>query len=221
MLVYGQGRRRRSVQRALARVLDPRLRDVFFDCRVVSANLLLKDPAPAPSEVPPHQDLSVVDERRGLDALTVWVPLVDVDRDSGGLGLVPRTHRVPAYFRAHDDPSPFRGFFESLSRDLMIVPKLRAGTAVVALARTVHGSPGNRTDRARPAAVWVVVPRRARLIRYVRLSPTRVAVYRLEDDELDRLAPNEHPPERCRAGEIEHEVVEVTRSEFERIARSG
>ena len=87
---------------------------------------------------------------------TVWCPLVDVDEASGGLALVPGTHRVP-----HICGPQLQGYWggnEGPLRAASVTPRLRAGEAVVFDNRLLHWSHANPGGEDRPVATMSIIP---------------------------------------------------------------
>jgi ectoine hydroxylase-related dioxygenase (phytanoyl-CoA dioxygenase family) len=123
-----------------------------------------KDPLGA---VPPHQDWTFVDESRFWSA-TIWCPLVDVDADNGGLGVIKGSHRLFDHVRPSPSPQYSPPFKDQL---LDVFPyvnvlALRAGQAVVFDNRTLHGSPPNTAGETRVAFGIGITHEDARLRHY-------------------------------------------------------
>ena len=112
-----------------------------------------------------HQDSAYY----GLDPheeVTVWVALTESRRENGCLRVIPGTHRGPDL--KHDetyDPEnllargqTIRGLNESDAIDL----ELEAGQISIHQERTVHGSLGNGSDRARIGLAYFYMPAHTR-----------------------------------------------------------
>ena len=57
-------------------------------------NLRIKLPRNAPEEVPWHQDNGYFDDDiRGTMICTAWIPLLDTNKENGGLGMIRKTHQ--------------------------------------------------------------------------------------------------------------------------------
>ena len=88
--------------------------------------------------VPPHQDWSFVDEREFCSA-TVWVPLMDVNKNNGALGVIPGSHRLlnyPCSSPSHK-PSILSDHAFTLFPFVEIVD-MKAGEALIFDNRLVH-----------------------------------------------------------------------------------
>jgi Phytanoyl-CoA dioxygenase (PhyH) len=217
-LMYVEDRElRRAVQSEVEWALLPRLAEHVHDPHILVSNVLVKAPAPAANVVPPHQDYCVVDEPSGFEHAQVWVPLVDVNRVNGCLGVVPRTHRFSYPYRAQGDKTAFESFADRLSGELVHWLPLRAGEAVLFAGRTVHASDKNRSAHFRPSVACFLTPADAPLVHYHRLTPTRVEVFRLERDELRNIMVGVRPEVGRSVGFVDHTPTDVSYDEFRRV----
>ena len=99
-----------------------------------------------------HQDeLYIASRDRSLTA--VWVPLEDVDRQSGTLWVVPGTHRMGYLFpiRSHDQHGEFEYDDVSFGFDASeeVPVELKAGDALFFNGYLVHRSAKNRSQGTR------------------------------------------------------------------------
>jgi ectoine hydroxylase-related dioxygenase (phytanoyl-CoA dioxygenase family) len=110
-----------------------------------------------------HQDLSYTDERTHRATL-LWIPLVDVDEDSGALQVVPGSHRLAEGPRPsgldHLPTAPLQDEWVQRAE----TATLRAGQAVVYDAALVHGAHTNAVDTVRPAVAVALAPTGADLV---------------------------------------------------------
>lgn len=112
-----------------------------------------------------HQDLTYCDERRAR-AIVAWIPLVDVDSNSGALLVVAGSHRwttgirpggtLPAPTLEHQDA--FAALAETVD--------LAAGSALLWDAATVHGSSPNTTGHSRAAVAVALVRNEVPLVHF-------------------------------------------------------
>ena len=137
-----------------------------------------------------HQDSAYY----GLDPheeVTVWVALTESRRENGCLRVIPGTHRGPNL--KHDetyDPQnllargqTIRGLNDSDAVDL----ELEAGQISIHQARTVHGSLGNDSDRARIGLAYFYMPAHTRSTLGRRRAPLSRGVDRYGHWDVDRL----------------------------------
>jgi hypothetical protein len=216
-LMYVEDRAlRRAVQSEIEAALAPRLAEHIEDHHVLVSNVLVKSPAPAASVVPPHQDYCVVDESRGFEHAQIWLPLVDVDRVNGCLGVVPRSHRFPNPYRAQGDKTPFESFADRVRDELVKWLPIPAGHAVLFASRLVHASDKNRSAAFRPSLGCFLAPPSAPLVHYHRVTPTRVEAFALEPDDLRNIMVGGRPDVGRSRGFVDHAPSDVTLEEFER-----
>jgi hypothetical protein len=95
--------------------------------------------------VPAHQD--VVYAEHMSDFLTVWVPLVDIDDECGGIAVYPGTHLKPVQVDGPEGPF----WFSALRTDRYkrVECPISAGGVIVMNKLLIHESIGNRSDRYR------------------------------------------------------------------------
>jgi hypothetical protein len=176
----------------LEAVVDP---DVWELLRV---DYSVKPATPA-SELGPHQDFSLIDERSAL-SLYLWIPLEDTDAANGTLHVVPGSHRFANRIRAQHVPAYFDDVLD-LVRDEAVRLDCRAGDLVVMVAGVVHFSPPNRGEDVRLVAHGIVKPVDAPLVFYFadeHTPPGEVDCYELDLDGYVRHIGEGRPPEDAR-----------------------
>ncbi len=104
-----------------------------------------------------HQDIPYWPHTVG-NQLGVWIPLYDVDEQSGCLGVIPRSHKLgllPAHdFRELADV--FQYLPESMRTPVWL--PLKAGDCSVHHGLTLHGANANRSNRPRVAFAIFYMP---------------------------------------------------------------
>jgi Phytanoyl-CoA dioxygenase (PhyH) len=218
LMYVADGEPRRAVHREIEAALGARLAAHLLESRIMTSNVLVKGGAPAENVVPPHQDFTAVDETVGFDSVQVWVPLVDVDRTNGCLGVLPRSHRVANPYRAQGDGTPFDSFVRAARPDVMRWLELRAGEAVLFTGRTVHASDRNRSAAPRPAIACLLAAVDAPLVHYWRLAPDRVEAFRFGPNDLRALVPGRRPTIGESVGVVEHARSAVTLEQYRAVA---
>lgn len=156
---------RAYITEAVGRIVLPRLAEVvnLELLEPVRMDYSVKPPGPA-SELGPHQDFSIVDERRWT-SLYLWVPLIDTDATNGTLNVLPGSHRFTNRVRSRHVPArfdPVLGEVEAASTRL----DSRAGELVLMTSGVVHFSRPNRSDELRLAAHGILKPVAAPLLFY-------------------------------------------------------
>ncbi len=158
----------RKVHDRIVELLGPRLEEVVPGHAPFLSGFISKGRgAGGPTAF--HQDLSYTDER-GHRATLLWIPLVDVDEESGALQVVPGSHRLVEGTRPSGlDELPTAPLQEEWARRAVTVP-LRAGEAIVYDAALVHGAHANRVDAVRPVVAVALAPTDAELV-HVHVDP--------------------------------------------------
>ena len=110
-----------------------------------------RDGAPTPW----HQDEAYWDPRADHTAISVWVPLQDVDESNGCMAFVPGSHRQPVlpHRLIHPDAHGLRLADDTEPAGAVVCP-IPAGSATVHAGRTLHYAGPNRTDRPRRAVAF-------------------------------------------------------------------
>lgn len=145
--------------------VTPHLGGVFDldELELIRLDLSVKPPSPA-SELGPHQDFSLIDERRWR-SLYLWIPLVDTDERNGTLHVVPGSHRFTNAIRSQHVPAVFDEVLPQVHESAVRLD-CRAGDLVLMVSGVVHFSPPNQTDDVRLAAHGIVKPAEAPLVFY-------------------------------------------------------
>lgn len=129
-----------------------------------------------------HQDWSVVDETM-WPSYNIWVPLQDVDEDSGAMWIIKKSHRLTANIRGAGQLFPnYMDAMEEL-RPYMVNFPMKAGEALVFRHSTIHGSPPNLSDQPRVVAAASIIPAQADLrIHFQAIGSDQIEVVSPEDD---------------------------------------
>ncbi len=117
-----------------------------------TASYVIKDSNPV-SVVPPHQDWTFVENEELHCSVTCWIPLVDVNKENGCLGLIRGSHRMfdsPRPSPAPQSPSPLNKHMFTLFSYMELV-EMKAGEAIFFDNRTIHASPPNISQEDRLA----------------------------------------------------------------------
>lgn len=149
-----------------------RLYDAVWDClkeRVekrlpgfepLVINLFDKQPGSGYDPVPIHQNPSFVDEP-AHKSVSLWIPLDDVDKDNGTVGVLPGSHnrfnRMRAGNMAHEDV--FAPVQRDLEEELFVPVVLKKGEMLALDDSIIHWSYPNVSDRPRVAVQLIMVPK--------------------------------------------------------------
>jgi len=145
-------------QRGFAIARDLLGGDVLLDCETA----ILKVPG-SPDSTPWHQDEAFWSAETTHDAISIWIPLQDVDADGGCMEFIAGSHRGEVRphqaIRDVDDANGFE--LVDVDRRYRTICPLPAGAATVHHSRVAHSSGPNCTAIERYAYVMVFVgPRR-------------------------------------------------------------
>lgn len=113
---------------------------------------IYRPPGVPDADHPFHQDAFYFPFGPHDDVVGLWLPLDDVDEETGSLVVVPGSHTEDV--RAHDLPAGVANgacfaIPEADARGGAVTIEAKAGDAVLFHARTWHKAPGNRSKRHR------------------------------------------------------------------------
>ena len=120
----------------------------FDQVKSIGAALLFKANGEN-SEMPMHQDWTIVDENRFI-ACNLWIPLVPTTAINGGLQVLPGSHVWNDQVRAPSIPFFLNGHQEELMPHFKQIDT-RIGQVVVLNQAVIHRSNENKSGNARPA----------------------------------------------------------------------
>lgn len=191
---------RRFIDEQLRSVVLPRLEGILEldGMDVVRIDYSVKPPGPD-GLLGPHQDFSIVDERRWT-SLYLWIPLVPTDRTNGTLHVLPGSHRFTNRVRSRHVPAVFDPVLEQVE-DRAIALDCDAGELIVMVSGVVHFSPPNLSDDVRLAAHGILKPADAPLIFYFADEATpegKVECYPVDIDQYIELTLGGRPGEEHR-----------------------
>ena len=173
----------KGVFKKLFAVILPRLEPFLDNCRTFSASYLVKE-AGIKSIMHPHQDWTFVDEEKYCSA-TVWIPLIDVNKNNGTLGLIKGSH----HFFNNPRPSPTphaKSFLADYIYTMLPYVQLvdiNAGEALIFNNATIHASIPNLSDGPRIAAGIGITQKEAPLLHFYQLPGEEEIIEVYEVDE--------------------------------------
>jgi hypothetical protein len=130
-----------------------------------------------------HQDSSAIDEFKH-SALSVWIPLQDVDESNGALWLIEKTHQMFSPYRSVSFPPPFADIKETLA-DYFQPISLKKGQALFFDSRVIHTSGKNTSGKDRIAVVSGILPKSTTFqLSYQDSLDAPIELYEQEDDFL-------------------------------------
>lgn len=214
---------RAEITNRTADLVLPRLRPHFVESAQLRGTALqIKPPSPR-SELNPHQDSSLVDERVWL-GVYAWIALDDTDPQNGGLHVLPGSHRYGNLQRTLNVPWQLAAYGDIMQRE-SIPLTVRSGTVVFFDAATVHWSPPNRSDRLRLACNSFVALEAAPMLHFfadAETTPGTVEAYEIDVSFFlhDDIMRRPEPPHRS-LGEWPQHRIDWSADEFEAICRQA
>lgn len=135
-------------------VFEEKVGELFTDIRKLGSCFLNKQPG-AESEMPIHQDWTVVDESK-YASVTIWVPLQDVDVSNGAIQVIDGSHRFSDAIRSPSLKDPLDDIRGELRKDLKLLP-MKAGEAFIFNQALMHSSPPNMSENSRIAVTYGLI----------------------------------------------------------------
>lgn len=194
----------------LASVLDP------DQIQLLQLHFSVKPPSAA-SELGPHQDFSVVDERR-VTSLYVWIALEDMDEHNGTLHVVPGSHRFANSIRSQHVPATFDEVLPAV-HDAAVRLDCAAGEMVLMVSGVIHFSPPNRSEQVRLAAHGILTPVGEPMVFYYAdeaTPPGKVECYEMDLATYVRQVQLGRPGAEFPLSELQDRPPEMTPERFAR-----
>lgn len=155
---------RATIHDRVGAILAERILPVLDDYTVAVGSYAVKGASSRYSSVGLHQDLVFVDEHVSDQVgISLWCPLVEVNRENGCLGVVWGSHTLNNNFR---EPSslPYRDLIDVIEDEYLTYLPMQPGQVLLMDNRLFHGSEANRSDQARVVAAGIAVPRESALL---------------------------------------------------------
>ena len=200
---------REKVHEQIQSILQPGLDKWFVGYKNVINSFVVKLPGPA-SEFSIHQDTSAVNELK-FSALSVWIPLWDVDENNGAMCVAPGTHWFLSPYRGISFPFPFAKVMPEVRRFLEPAP-VKAQEAIIFDPRIVHNSLPNQSQKPRVAIVCGIFPEAAQFeICYKESPEAEIEIWQQADDYLLKYPNFMHY---CHSRPVSGEVIRKVKDKF-------
>jgi len=157
-LSYAKKEQRKLMHEVIMEVINEPLKNHLRGRSVLIASFLSKTKKDS-GLVCCHQDFTMCDEDRET-SIFAWIPLMDVDMDSGALGFIPGSHRFFSYKRVFPFPiarTPVEVHKRKLTAYTKILP-MKASEIVFFNTKTIHGSFTNFSGEDRIAVNLSIRP---------------------------------------------------------------
>jgi hypothetical protein len=222
--LYGtlfDGVRRKAGEELAHRVLHPLLRDLLDGYRFEGGYILAKPPGAGRLDAHQHQPVtSDIYE----PAVHCWLTIDDAGPTTGGLRLVPGSHRLTRHVQSFETASYFSTFCETLEQSYMRSLDLRAGQAVIFERSLLHGSSPNDSAEPRLRILGTAIPSESQLCILSETEPGSFDALEVGgatiDPELFCIA-RDNPARLRLAGRIDNRNEALSIEEFRALLRSG
>lgn len=221
------GQYKQDITNGLKRILQPSSERTFEDFRSNNFVFIIKNKGPY-TTFPIHQDWSVIDETKYM-SFNVWIPLQDVDQNTGALWIIKGSHRLDRHVRGANILFPDYSYLSKELKPYMHPMNAKAGQAVIFFHSTIHGSPPNVNEKLRKVACFTVLPKEAPLQIFFQKDekspleihqPDDAFMFKYEDINSESFVkpPTEHPVKvlpsyHCQKVTME-ELIEVTKENY-------
>ena len=174
---------REFVHRGISPVMNRFLPQVLDNYKMVLGSFVSKKASSQYGKFPLHQDPTFTNEETGV-GISVWCPLVDVDKGNGCLGVLPGSQYLNNLYRSAD-MLPYPELVDIIEGTYLKYLPMKAGQVLFMNTRMIHGSPPNLSGLVRPVAAGVAVPADASLLCCYNddvADPHRSTVFEVPDD---------------------------------------
>jgi hypothetical protein len=152
---------RKHIFEECSKIFTPFLNEKFVDFKVVIYSFVVKLPGKK-SEFYLHQDTTGLDETKH-SPLSLWIPLQDVDKNNGCLGIIPKSHNFFSPYRSISFPAPFDHIQQKVKQYLQPLP-MKKGEVLIFDNRILHHSFSNNSNQPRVALICGLFPKEAKFI---------------------------------------------------------
>lgn len=177
---------KKEISNAIGKIIVPNLEKIFVDYTWFGSAFLSKGNGPR-SEMPMHQDWTIVDETQFI-ALNIWTPLQDTNDENGTLEVIRGSHKWHSELRAPTLPFYYNGYQDKLKSKLISIPT-KATEAIVLNQAVIHYSKANKTNNTRLAITTGLKSTGAPMIFHYwnKEEPHVIEQFNQEDDFLIRF----------------------------------
>lgn len=171
-----------EIRAMLYPIFLPYFERIFKDYTYIGSSFLYKTKG-IDSEVAPHQDWTIVDEKKYV-AINIWTPLIDTNEQNGTLFVLPQS-QAQKYFtlRAPTIPFHFQNKIKKIIKE-SIPTNAKAGEAVILNQSLIHYSTPNYTDNTRIAITSGIKTKNAPMIFHYKNEKGQIEKYSMPEDFL-------------------------------------
>ncbi|MDX2362345.1 MAG: phytanoyl-CoA dioxygenase family protein [Crocinitomicaceae bacterium] len=202
----------------IAAIIDEKVKEHFVNYRLIGAAFLVKGIGKQ-SEMPMHQDWTIVDESKYF-AANVWIPLTATTETNGTIEVLKGSQNWNRALRAPTLPFFFEGHQERIRPSLTAIDA-NIGDVVVLNQAVIHYSKPNLSQELRPAITCGLISKEAPLKFHYwnKDTPEQIEVFSQKDDFLLRFedfhtAIYERPTMGESKGMIDYAIPKIKESEL-------
>jgi hypothetical protein len=152
-----------AIHNALKEVITPLLTEISPEYRSLAFSFLIKGTGES-SKLNPHQDWSIVDERK-FTSYTLWIPLSESTPENGTVYAYKGSHLFKPNIRGGGIPPKYLSCRDEILKK-MIPYSLKEGEALLFNSKLLHYSPDNQSTQPRVAIATNLIPNAAKLYLY-------------------------------------------------------
>lgn len=177
---------KKEISNEIGKIILPNLEKIFTEFTWFGSAFLSKGNGPR-SEMPMHQDWTIVDETQFV-ALNIWTPLQNTNDENGTLEVIKGSHKWHSELRSPTLPFYYNGFQDKLKANLISIPT-KATEAIVLNQAVIHYSKANKTNEIRLAITTGIKSKNAPMIFHFwnKEEPNLIEQFKQEDDFLIRF----------------------------------
>ena len=188
---------KQSVNEKIEQTLHSAVTERFNEIKKLGSCFLNKQPGQI-SEMPIHQDWTVVDEPN-FDSVTIWIPLQDVNEQNGAIQVIDGSHRFSTELRSPSFDAPFKNVQDEMRKDLKLLP-MKVGEAFIFSQALLHASPPNMSSEPRIAVTYGLIAKDAQLMFYHKNEEGKIEQYFVDEDFFQKY--NTQIGERPKIGKL-------------------
>ena len=153
-----------KVNNAILSIVTQPIYQKITNSEIIFSNFLVKRFGKG-TESNPHQDLTIVDERKFM-SFSIWIPLENVSSKNGGMRFLPKSHLFDISIRPNSSSYwKYNNVIDEINDDLQ-TQDANIGEAFVFSHSLIHGSFSNMSNHNRLACVISLHPKGSKLYNY-------------------------------------------------------
>ncbi|MEM9921483.1 MAG: phytanoyl-CoA dioxygenase family protein [Bacteroidota bacterium] len=146
---------KRKVSELINSIFTKVMHQYLIDYKILTSNFYVKPPGKGTFQI--HQNWPTT-ENINDTTLTIWTPLVDVDRQNGAIQVVEGSHKIVPDIAAATVPHYFCDFEDELIGKYLEVIPMKAGEGLIFDDSLIHYSGRNTSDNPRYAIQIETLP---------------------------------------------------------------